>query len=375
MIADFVIESATMKGLPLYRHLRESLKKLYPAEPTGNLARHLNTLTSFVYGIIQSHRVNLPAIAGQLPNVGKEQSRIVQLKRWLSNDNIKTEVYFLPFIELLLQSLVSQTLVLVIDGSTVGRGCVTLMISVVYKGRALPLLWLVREGKKGHFPESMHIELIRSVQKLIPSGSDVVVLGDGEFDGTDWLSTISGFGWKYVCRTAKDSVFYEQGERFKIRDVCPARGDCTGIEAVHFTERQFGPVTAVAWWGKDYKEPLYLVSNFSTGGEACHWYGKRFRIETLFSDHKSRGFNLHKSHLSDPTRISRLMIATSLAYIWLVYLGEYALEQSWHLLIDRTERRDLSLFQLGARLLNRLLREGYRLPKFCLAMPGNALNE
>ena len=74
-------------------------------------------------------------------------------------------------------------------------------------------------------------------------------------------------------------------------------------------------------------------------------------------------------------RISRLMIATSLAYIWLVYLGEYALEQSWHLLIDRTERRDLSLFQLGARLLNRLLREGYRLPKFCLAMHGNALNE
>ena len=135
----------------------------------------------------------------------------------------------------------------------------------------------------------MHIELIRAVQELIPAGSDVVVLGDGEFDGTDWLKT--------TCAEL--------------------------VEA---------------------------------------------------SDHKSRGFNLHKSHLSDPARIC-LMIATSLAYIWLVYLGEYALEQSWHLLIDRTERRDLSLFQLGMRLLNRLLREGYRLPEFCLAMPGNALNE
>lgn len=31
-------------------------------------------------------------------------------------------------------------------------------------------------------------------------------------------------------------------------------------------------------------------------------YAKRFRIETFFSDQKSRGFHLHKSHLSDPVR-------------------------------------------------------------------------
>ena len=110
------MECAAIKRLPLYRHLRESLKKLYPVEPTGNSARHLNTLVGFVYGIIQSHRVNLPAIAEELPNVGKEQSRIAQLKRWLSNDNIGVDMYFLPFISLLLQSLANQTLLLVIDG-------------------------------------------------------------------------------------------------------------------------------------------------------------------------------------------------------------------------------------------------------------------
>ena len=170
-------------------------------------------------------------------------------------------------------------------------------------------------------------------------------------------------------------AYFKQDERFTIRDVCPARGEYIGIGDVRFTEGQFGPVTAVAWWGKGYKNPLYLVSNFATAGEACYWYGKRFRIETLFSDIKSRGFNLHKSHLSDPMRISRLMIAASLAYIWLVYLGEYALKKGWHLLIDRTDRRDLSLFQLGMRLLKRLLREGYQLPDFCLEMPANPLNE
>ena len=75
------------------------------------------------------------------------------------NDHITDEVYFVPYAEVLLAHLALQTLVLVIDGSVVGRGCVALMIHVVYKGRALPLAWLVRQGKKGHFPEDLHIAL------------------------------------------------------------------------------------------------------------------------------------------------------------------------------------------------------------------------
>ncbi len=83
----------------------------------------------------------------------------------------------------MLWHLALQTLVLVIDGSVVGRGCVALMMHVVYKGRALPLAWLVRQGKKGHFPEDLHIALVKQVHKLIPLGVQVVLLGDGEFDG------------------------------------------------------------------------------------------------------------------------------------------------------------------------------------------------
>jgi hypothetical protein len=32
-----------------------------------------------------------------------------------------------------------------------GRGCLALMLSVVYHGRALPLCWVVVKGKKGTF--------------------------------------------------------------------------------------------------------------------------------------------------------------------------------------------------------------------------------
>ena len=62
------------------------------------------------------------------------------------------------------------------------------------------------------------------------------------------------------------------------------------------------------WWGKGYKEPIYLLTNIELAREAMHWYKKRFLIETLFSDQKSRGFDIHKSHLSDPERLKLLLI-------------------------------------------------------------------
>ena len=66
----------------------------------------------------------------------------------------------------------------------------------------------------------------------------------------------------------------------------------------------------------------------------------------LFSDQKSRGFHLHKSHLADPTRLARLLIATCLAYIWIIYLGALCEQDGWIGIIHRGDRCDLSLFQL-----------------------------
>jgi hypothetical protein len=95
---------------------------------------------------------------------------------------------------------------------------------------------------------------------------------------------------------------------------------------------------------------------------ACRLYAKRFRIETFFSDQKSRGFHVHKSHLCDPERLSRLLIAACLAYIWIVYLGSLCVKDGWVQMIHRTHRCDLSLFQLGLRLLDHFLNENLSIP-------------
>lgn len=105
-----------------------------------------------------------------------------------------------------------------------------------------------------------------------------------------------------------------------------------------------------------------MVTNLPSAEEACRLYTKRFRIETFFSDQKSRGFHIHKSHMTDPEHLSRLLMAACLAYIWAVYLGAICLKDGWIGIIHRQHRCDLSLFQLGLRLLDHFLNEGLPIP-------------
>jgi hypothetical protein len=337
-----------------YRSIRIALSQMCPREPKGAAAKQLNVLAALISGIVGSGRTNYPQIASKVPDQTQAESRIKRFSRYINDVDKGQEIQWIPFAAELLANLSVFTLVLIMDGSEVGRGCLSLMLSLQYRGRALPVGWLVVKGKKGHFAQEKHVQLVSAVQKLVPAGADVIFLGDGEFDGVQLQEKLDGFGWKYACRTASNAILYD-GEELSFQDLILQPGMCLCLEDVSFTRQRYGPVLAVAWWRTDYQEPIYLVSNMDLVEEVCHWYKKRFRIETFFSDQKSRGFHLHKSHLADPKRLAKLMIAACLAYIWIVYLGSYAIEKNYLPLIHRTDRCDLSLFQLGLRLLEYLL--------------------
>lgn len=351
-------------NLRQYRAIRDAILQGYPGQPQGQRARHLVTLAALISGIVASKSAQLPKIASQVPNGTKPESRVKRFARWMDNDTITAQWYFIPYAEVLLTHLALQTLVLVMDGSVVGRGCVALMLHVVYKGRALPLAWQVRKGKKGHFPESMHIALVEQVQEWIPLGASVVLLGDGALDGIGLQHTLAEAGWAYVCRTGCHMTASWQGETFRLDTLgtCLKPGRLVAFSEVRFTEAAYGPIMLICCWAKGYQAPLYLVTNMTVAEEACRVYAKRFRIETFFSDQKSRGFHLQKSHIADATRLARLLIAACLAYIWIVYLGALCTQKGWITIIHRGDRCDLSLFQLGLRLLDYVLNEGLTIP-------------
>src|SRR5262249_41432165 len=149
-----------------------------------------------------------------------------------------------------------------------------------------------------------------------------VLLGDGECDGTTLQATLNAAGWSYVCRTAQSTVATWEGETFRL-DTLGAwskPGTLIELKAVQITRDAYGPVMVRSCWAKGYQEPRYLVSSMEAAEMACQYYQKCFRIEAFFSDQKSRGFHIHKSHMSDPQRLSRLLIAACLAYIWIIYV-------------------------------------------------------
>jgi hypothetical protein len=185
-----------------------------------------------------------------------------------------------------------------------------------------------------------------------------MLLGDGEFDGVEVLDQVASWGWGYVCRTAKNTILYEDEVRFFCADWGGDRGECHHLPQVLFTDAQYGPLMAIAWWRDTCDEPLYLVTNLELAEEACAYYEQRFLIETFFSDQKSRGFHLHKSKLRHPERLSRLLITICLAYIWMIYLGVQTLSDEVRRRIHRRHRCDLSLFQLGMTLLEEWLTQG-----------------
>lgn len=347
----------------VYRAIKRTVMQAYPQKPTGHLESRLNTLAFMVSGIVLGKHCQLPKIASETPGDIHPASQEKQLYRWLKNQHVGWEVHFLPFVQPLVTALAAaRPLVFIMDGSTVARGCVTLMVSLIYAKRAIPIAWLVIKGVKGHFPAETHVALIQQVHALVPATTPVTFLGDGEFDSPELQATVNGYGWHYVCRTAKNIQIQVGGAWGSLVDLNVKRGQRQFRKHVLFTHQAYGPVMVIAWWDARYPDPIYLVSNLPSVPAACDWYRKRAHIETFFSDQKSRGFQLAKSHVSDPARVMRLMLATCFAYLWVIYLGKVAHQADWTRRIHRQHRCDLSLFQLGLRLLDHLLKNDLALP-------------
>ena len=92
-------------NLRRYRAIRQALNQWYPGEPRGRLAQHVTSLAAFMSGIVGSKRSQLPSMATKVPDRAKPDSRVKRVSRWLDNDAILEEVYFLPYAEMLLKPL------------------------------------------------------------------------------------------------------------------------------------------------------------------------------------------------------------------------------------------------------------------------------
>ena len=337
----------------VYTKVLKMLKQMITIEGKG----HMATLAMMIAGIVTGRNAQLSVMSTEIAVAAKEKSVEMRLRRWVKRTQIDAEVVYMPFAKQILAALAEHGLVLVMDGSQAGRGCMVLMVGVLYRKRALPIAWIVYKGKKGHTTAQRHIQALEKVLPLLPEGAEVVLLGDAEYDTTEMIVWVQkNTTWKYVLRTSPQIYVQEGSQNQPIGNYPLAKGQLFQRSQVGFTQAAEVSLNLIGWWGSRYEGPLYLVTNISNGYQACKYYRRRFQIETFFSDQKSRGFYVHKSHLSDPLRLSRMLIAACLAYLWMICLGVWVISESKTGLIDRTDRIDKSLFRLGLDWIKYALR-------------------
>lgn len=101
------------------------------------------------------------------------------------------------------------------------------------------------------------------------------------------------------------------------------------------------------------KDPFYVITNTTDMNAALLAYSWWFWIEPLFADFKGRGFNLAHTRIRDPQRLSRLLMATAIAFVWSRSTGSFVFHTSEQRLVDRNDRHTRSIFQLGYRTIKR----------------------
>ena len=340
-----------------------SLKSLFPTAPSGNLLRDLKSMAFLINGIIRSNRCNLPDVAAKCADVRKPASREKSFYRLLKNPTFTYDTFYLLFAKALLSSIQTKYIAIVFDGSVVGNGCIALVAGLVYRNRSLPICWLVIKGCKGHMEEKLHTQLWQQLLTIVPANKKIIFLGDGEFDGSEFLDNISKTKHFFVARTAENRKMIVQDDVFTMHDLDVGPEEFIWESETKPIANTVLSCNAVVWWNRDYKEPIYLFTNLQPIEEALYWYKKRFTIETLFSDQKSRGFHIHKSHIAIPERLERPLIATAMACLFVIYFGIYAKLHGFQKIIHRTERCDLSMFKLGQRFLDYLLGHAKNIPR------------
>jgi hypothetical protein len=330
--------------------------------------KRINNLSGMIAGMIRKGSCHMADIGSGLPQNIDANSREVAAKRFVDNKWVDHEAHYLPFLGQFLRALLAllpcrSEILLVIDGSQMGKDHAALMVCLAWRGRGIPLCWLVKKGSKGHFTEADHIALAqrahRLLHPLLSEGMSVTLLGDGEFDGVGLQQCCLGCGWGYVLRTACDTIMHEGGERFQPRAVAPAPGErCLFIPGVEFTAARFRHVNFVCWHDqKKHKEPIYLISNLGEAWDIIERYDERFSIECLFKDLKSTSFNLHETRLKSDFAISNLVMIAALAFIMLLCIGLEFEHSPLRKKVQRLrkDRQVLSIFAFACKLVAYLL--------------------
>lgn len=337
----------------LYHTWRRKILQMRPGERKTRVAN----MAWLLAGIYASKSVQLSRVASQLPGQALLRSATRRLERFVDNGAIRVREWYEPIARELLERMAGHEYRLIVDGSKVGPWHQLLMVSLAYRHRAIPLAWMWVRTPRGHSKSIRQLALLQAVRALLPADAQVLLVGDQEFGAVAVLRQLDAWHWKYVLHQKGKYLIRANATQLwrKFQSVIEQPGQCVWLGQQQLTEQHAYSVNLLAYWKQGEDEPWFLATNLPNQPAALRAYARRMWIEELFGDLKDNGFDLESTRLHTVQRLNRLTLAVVLLYVDLLTTGAKAIKAGLRRLVDRKDRRDLSVFRIGLYLRERHL--------------------
>lgn len=298
---------------------------------------HARVLALWSYGMVVTQSCGLTTVAAFLALLlGKRPGALrQQLREWCyaaadKKGRQRRAVEVAPCFGALLRWVLAwwpaqeRRLVLAMDATTLGQRFTVLALSVVYRGCAIPVAWVVvpATGKGAWRPHGEHLFLL--VQDSVPDDWTVLVLADRGLYARWLYRHIAGRGWHPFLRINQGGQFrpHAAGHFRPLATAAPRVGTgWSGVVDCFVTRECRLTCTLLARWEAQYAEPWLIVTDLAPEVADIAWYGMRTWMECGFKDSKRGGWQWQQTKMTDPERASRLWLAIAVATLWVVSVG------------------------------------------------------
>jgi hypothetical protein len=331
---------------------------------------HVENLIWMVVGMAYSRSVMLPRVAEHAP-VGRIQleSRVERFERLLQCAKLQALEVLKPVATQVLKDLSrgGNPLMILMDRTMINDTLNLLYVAVSFGGRALPLGWVV-VPHEGNSNLALQQALLQWLRQCLPARAETYIVADREFHSIHLARWIRTQMKAHFVLRIKAGTWVRVHGRWRKAGSLAARGQSQFFGSVLVTrDRHVAdfPVNLLAVWAATEDEPWLLISDADDPAQIESVYRQRFWIEEMFSDHKSRGLDLEATRITDPDRLQRLLVAVTLAYLWIMEVGARVVARGWWRQVDnRGAQRSVSLCQIGLRWLRDRLQQELAPPFF-----------
>jgi hypothetical protein len=344
--------------MPINQMYRTWIRRICELRPNQRITQVRNFVW-LVVGMFHSRSVQLSRVASKVLGPAKNLSTVRRLSRFLDNPAIQVRDWYEAIARQWLEAQFVHLgeVRLIVDGTKVGFGHQLLMVSLAYRHRAIPIAWTWVKHVRGHSTGRQQLALLKYVNGLVPKKAAIFLVGDSEFGSILVLRQLEQWRWFYALRQkARTGVWDASSMDWrKLGSYVQKEGQSVWLPNIYLTKNEIHLVCALIHWTEGETEPWCLATNLPDRNLTLRYYKRRMWIEEMFGDMKGHGFDVESTMLRHFTRLSKLTLAVAFLYVWLLSNGGKFVRAGLRHLVDRKDRRDLSLFQIGLRLLDRKL--------------------